>query len=152
MNSCGVKSKGQFSIMKKTISLIVVLIIALSFPQNRGIPVLPSNLNINYGGCGYFAKYLHLKYPKSKIVNFYLARYDRIHFMLFFPETGEYADYNGFTKYPVWLIFKYRFVSESYLDSMLLTPGWNKKFNLSDTIKIKNAVINNGNYIPIVRN
>lgn len=126
--------------MKKLFPLIAVLLIALSFPQKRGIPVLPDNININHGGCGYFVKYIHYKYPKSKIVNFYFGKYDRIHFMLFFPETGEYADYNGFTKYPVWLIFKRRFVSEAYLDSLLRTDGWNKNFKLSDTTKIKNAI------------
>lgn len=127
--------------MKNTLALVAVFVIILSFPQKRNIPAFPASMKINYGGCGYFAKYYHQRYPKSQIINFYTAAAERFHFMVYFPETGEYADCDGFTKYPIYLMFGKRTITPQYLDSILNTPGWNKAFNRSDTTILKNEIL-----------
>jgi len=126
--------------MKNTIALIAIFAVILLFPQKRGLPPFPTSMRINYGGCGYFAKYLKQRYPQSKIINFYTKGKSRLHFMVYFPDTGEYADSEGYTKYPRWLVFHQRTVSPQYLDSLLRTPGWNNKFNRADTTIIKNLI------------
>lgn len=127
-------------IIKFILPIFIVILIILALPQKRGIPQMPASMNINKGGCGYFAKYLHRKYSKSEIVHFYTKAHSRVHIMLYFPQTGEYADCEGFTKYPRWLIFKKKVISEQELDSFLAMPGWNRKFKKSDTTIMKKAI------------
>lgn len=127
--------------MKNTLALIAIFAIILLFPQKRNVPNFPASMNINKGGCGYFAKYYHQRYPNSQIINFYSPGNSKRHFMVYFSVTGEYADCEGFTKYPVWLIFSQRTITPQYLDSILNTPGWNKAFNRSDTTILKNEIL-----------
>lgn len=127
--------------MKNTLALIAIFAVILLFPQKRNVPDFPASMNINKGGCGYFAKYMNQRYPKSQIVHFYLPRYSKLHYMVYFPVTGEYADCEGFTKYPRWLAFNHRVVSLKFLDSALNSPGWKKDFNKADTTIIKNAIL-----------
>jgi len=126
--------------MKNLLALIAIFAVILLFPQKRNVPDLSEVKNINAGGCGYFAKYYHQRYPNSQIINFYCTGYSKVHYMVFFPITGEYADCEGFTKYPRWLIFSQRTVSVEFLDSALNSPGWKKDFNRSDTTIIRNKI------------
>ena len=126
--------------MKNTIALIAIFAVILLFPQKRNVPDLSEVKNINAGGCGYFAKYYHQRYPNSQIINFYKSGYSKVHYMVYFPITGEYVDCEGCTKYPRWLIFKQRTVSLQFLDSALNTPGWRKDFNKADTTIIKQSI------------
>jgi hypothetical protein len=88
--------------------------------------------NINSGGCGLYALHLKKSMPDAKIVNFYDFSNQRRHFMLY---DGEYYyDCNGKNKYPVWLVFKQRYVSVNYLQSIAYDSNWNKTFKLSDTL------------------
>ena len=126
--------------MKNTFALIAIFAIILLFPQKRGIPNFPASMNINKGGCGYFAKYYHQRYPNSQIINFYSPGYSKRHFMVYFPTTGEYVDCEGCTKYPRWLIYDQRTITPEQLDSTLNTGGWKKDFNKADTTIIKNKI------------
>jgi len=113
--------------------LLVLLLLLFSFPQKkRFIPY------VNYGGCGYYAKYFYLKNPKVCIVNFYSDKKTKIHYMCYDSLTGYYYDYSGKRKNPVWKQFyNSRIVSYKFLDSALHTKGWNRKFNLKDTNELK---------------
>lgn len=91
------------------------------------------------GGCGFVALYLNDKLPGSQIINFYTSGMPRMHFMVKYK--GYYGDMYGFTKSPVWLLFNSRVVTRSFLSAQLADTGkWNKSFNRSDTVFIKNAL------------
>jgi len=126
--------------MKNLLALIAIFAVILLFPQKRNVPDLSEVKNINAGGCGYFAKYYHQRYPNSQIINFYSPGYSKRHFMVYFPITGEYVDYEGCSKYPRWLIYSQRVITPEQLDSTLNTSGWKKDFNKADTTIIRNKI------------
>lgn len=126
--------------MKYTLALITVFAVILLYPQQRTVPHFPDSMNVNAGGCGYFAKFMHRRYPNSEIINFYSPGYSKRHVMIYFPLTGEYADSEGFTKYPKWLIYDQRTITAEQLDSMLNTSGWKPDFNKADTTIIKEKI------------
>ena len=91
-----------------------------------------SKYNINSGGCGFYALYLHKKIPNTRIVEFYNSTYSHIHVMVY--DGKYYYDCKSKTKYPVWILFKHRYISKEYLQSIVYDSSWNKTFNRADTI------------------
>jgi hypothetical protein len=103
---------------------------------NNKLRQMPA-ININYGGCGFMALYLHEKLPGSEIINFYFGSRARVHFMVKYK--GYYVDANGFVKYPVWNLLPSRTVSKQFLMKQVVKPNnWNSLFNRADTLIILN--------------
>ncbi len=101
---------------------------------------------VKSGGCGYvvfyISNYLDSKKVKYQIIQVGFGRYKNIHYMI--KVDNIYMDYDGsFSRLHPVLFLPHRIVSKEYLRYALNdVNGWNKNFNRSDTIRIK-EILNN---------
>lgn len=99
--------------------------------------------NINYGGCGWFALYLHLYLNKKGIKNeiiFLSFTGKKVPRHVVVKVGGAYIDNKLFyTKLSMWLFSKgdMQVKSVDELKHSLVGGRWNEKFNRLDTVKIK---------------
>src|ERR1044072_2253756 len=109
--------------------------------------------NINNGGCGYFAYYLtnildsaEIPYEIS-IINLNKHKNHITHVLIYLPDYNLFLDSRGMQRClningtQIFYCVKVgQTITKSELKHALTTFKWNKKFNVSDTIKIKTGL------------
>ena len=126
--------------------VLIILVITIKLPTTYNLlklyPILIwDNIqikNINYGGCGYYALYLHHyldnKNISNKIVTLYNNKYIPGHIMIY--TEGMYIDSRGcWNSLFINLICNdIQEINEQQLRQKLNHEGWTPLFNKNDTL------------------
>lgn len=143
--------------MKVRIAALALMLFALIYAIYLLRPPITEDLAIrlrkvrnevnhtNDGGCGYTAKYIK-QYLDSVGIESTIVQIDSpfVHFMVAAPD-GTYVDKNGFFSrwYPPLWKKTYPITPDSLQKMLNDSSRWNKKFDRSDSNKLKHLLLDN---------